>query len=109
MSGISVDPEAVRAFATTQHGVAADIAAAGNLDTVAGVAAMTPVFGLIGADYLAMYAVAEVLHAKDINALSGRYGHLGATASGSATALESTDGSFAGGLEQLGGAIGEQA
>ncbi|MFI6866426.1 type VII secretion target [Nocardia sp. NPDC050406] len=109
MTGISVDPEAVRAFATTQNGVAADIAAAGNLDTVAGVAAMTPVFGLIGADYLAMYAVAELLHAKDINALSGRYAHLGATATGSATTIETTDATFAGGLGQLGGTIGEQA
>lgn len=108
MTELSVDPEAVRAFAATQHGVAADIAAAGNLDTVAGVAAMTPVFGLIGADYLAMYAAAEVLHAKDINALSGRYAHLGTTASGTAGTIETTDGSFAGGLGQLGGTIGEQ-
>ncbi|NNH71565.1 ESX-1 secretion-associated protein [Nocardia uniformis] len=108
MTEFSVDPEGVRAFAATQGGVAADIAAAGNLDTVAGVAAMTPVFGLIGADYLALYAVAEVLHAEDINALSGRYAHVGQTASGSATTLETTDAAFAGGVGQLGATIGEQ-
>ncbi|MFQ6225723.1 hypothetical protein ACLML9_00160, partial [Nocardia sp. NPDC002869] len=32
------------------------------IDAVANVAALTPVFGLIGADYLAMFAAAQVLH-----------------------------------------------
>ncbi|MBF6135325.1 ESX-1 secretion-associated protein [Nocardia otitidiscaviarum] len=108
MTELSVDPEAVRAFATTQHGVAGDIAAAGNLDTVANVAAMTPVFGLIGADYLAMFAVAELLHGKDVNALSARYAHLGQVAAGTATAIQTTDGEFAGGLDRMDTAIGGQ-
>ncbi|MEV6768970.1 type VII secretion target [Nocardia sp. NPDC051030] len=109
MADLSVETDAVRSFAATQDGVATDIAAAGGLDTVSHVAAMTPVFGLIGADFLASFAVAELLHDKDINALSGRFAHLGQAAFGSAAGYEATDGDFAGGLNRIGGQLGGQA
>ncbi|MFE6858019.1 type VII secretion target [Nocardia sp. NPDC057668] len=109
MADLSVDTGAVRAFATAQDGVAADIAATGGLDTVAHVAAMTPVFGLIGADFLAGFAVAELLHDKDINSLSSRFAHLGQAAFGSAATYDVADESFAGGLDSIAGAIGDPA
>ncbi|MGW4249835.1 type VII secretion target [Nocardia sp. NPDC004722] len=108
MADLSVDTGAVRAFATTNDGVAADIAAQGGLDTVSHVAAMTPVFGLIGADFLASFAVAELLHDRDINALSARFGKLGQAAFGSAATYDATDSEFAGGLNNVAGQIGEQ-
>ncbi|MGW4355584.1 type VII secretion target [Nocardia sp. NPDC004582] len=109
MADLSVDTVAVRAFAVTQDGVAADIAAQGGLDTVTHVAAMTPVFGLIGADFLAGYAVAELLHARDINALSGRFAQLGRAAFGSAATYDRTDAAFAGDLGTAAAQIGDQA
>ncbi|UGT43018.1 ESX-1 secretion-associated protein [Nocardia yamanashiensis] len=109
MADLSVDTTAVRTFAAAQDGVAADIAGAGGLDTVSHVAAMTPVFGLIGADFLASFAVAELLHDKDINALSGRFAKIGQAAFGSAGAYESTDGDFAAGLGAAAGGLGEFA
>lgn len=109
MADLSVDTAAVRTFAATQDGVAADIAATGGIDTVTHVAAMTPVFGLIGADFLASFAVAELLHDKDINSLSGRFAHLGQAAFGSAATYDSTDESFAGGLGTVAGQLGGQA
>ncbi|WP_067571805.1 type VII secretion target [Nocardia acidivorans] len=109
MADLSVDTDAVRGFATTQHGVAADIAATGGLDTVGHVAAMTPVFGLIGADFLASFAVAELLHDRDITALSARFSHIGQAAFGSAAAYDSTDDAFASGLGSAASRIGEQA
>ncbi|MCU1641581.1 MAG: hypothetical protein JWN03_1856 [Nocardia sp.] len=109
MADLSVDTDAVRTFAATQDGVAGDIAATGGMDTVSHVAAMTPVFGLIGADFLASFAVAELLHDKDINALSARFSHLGQAAFGSAGTYESTDSSFADGLGTVAGQIGGQA
>src|SRR5439155_13283601 len=66
MTDFSAETDAMRAFAATHESVAADIAGAGNMDTVSHVAAMTPVFGIIGADYLAMFAAAQVLHCQDI-------------------------------------------
>ncbi|MFI1912518.1 type VII secretion target [Nocardia sp. NPDC020380] len=109
MADLSVDTAAVRTFATTQDGVATDIAATGNLDTVSHVAAMTPVFGLVGADFLASFAVAELLHDRDINALSARFAELGQAAFGSAGTYESTDAGFAGGLDGIAGQVGAEA
>jgi hypothetical protein len=109
MSDLSVETEAVRAFAATNAGVAGDVAGAGNFDAVANVAAMTPVFGLIGADYLLMFAAAQVLQTKDINELSAKYTKLSQAVFSSATAFDGTDLSNAGALgaiaNQIGGAV----
>lgn len=70
---------------------------------------MTPVFGLIGADFLASFAVAELLHDRDINALSGRFAQLGQAAFGSAATYDATDAEHAAGLNQAAGQIGIQA
>ena len=103
----SVETEAVRAFAATHKGVAAQISGVGNMDTVGHVAAMTPVFGLIGADYLAMFAAAQVLHCQDINDLSGKVDKIGQAAFGTAATFDDTDSSFSTALEsatkQIGG------
>ncbi|WP_067692004.1 type VII secretion target [Nocardia jejuensis] len=109
MADLSVETDAVRSFATTQDGVATDIASAGGMDTVSHVAAMTPVFGLIGADFLASFAVAELLHDRDIDALSAGFAHLGAAAFGSAAGYEATDRDFASGVTRLGSRIGGPA
>ncbi|WP_024805522.1 type VII secretion target [Nocardia sp. BMG51109] len=103
---LSAETDAVRAFATTQEGVAGQIAAAGDMDAVGHVAAMTPVFGLIGADYLAMFAAAQVLHCKDINDLSAKCDHLGRAAFGTAAVFDDTDSAFQGALGSLGNEIG---
>ncbi|MFF0637098.1 type VII secretion target [Nocardia sp. NPDC004151] len=108
MADLSVDTVAVRAFAAVQDGVAADIAAQGGLDTVTHVAAMTSVFGLIGADFLAGYAVAELLHDRDITALAGRFAELGRAAFGSAATYERIDADCAGGLGAVAGQIGDR-
>ncbi|MFE3052119.1 type VII secretion target [Nocardia sp. NPDC059239] len=109
MADLWVDTGAVRTFAAAQHGVAVDIAAQGGLDTVSHVAAMTPVFGLIGADFLAGFAVAELLHDRDIAALSARFGALGRAGFGSAATYDTTDAEVAGGLGTAAGQIGERA
>ncbi|GAB2695321.1 type VII secretion target [Nocardia mexicana] len=103
---LSIESDAVRTFAATQEGVAGQIAAAGDMDTVTHVAAMTPVFGVIGADYLAMFAAAQVLHAKDINELSGKVDNLGKHAFGTAAVIDDSDSSFSNLLGSLGNQIG---
>ncbi|MFC4373594.1 type VII secretion target [Nocardia halotolerans] len=91
MNNLSVQTEAVAAFAATNGAVAGEVAAAGNFDAVANVSAMTPVFGLIGADYLAMFAAAQALQAKDINDLSARFSSLSDAAFRTSVTFESTD------------------
>ncbi|WP_433192651.1 type VII secretion target [Nocardia sp. CA-107356] len=109
MADLSVETDAVRAFATTNAGVAGEIAGAGNFDAVQNVAALTPVFGLIGADYLLAFAAAQVLQAKDINDLSAKYDKLSKSAFTAAAAFDTTDSSNAGVLSaitnQIGGAV----
>ncbi|WP_228001572.1 type VII secretion target [Nocardia australiensis] len=109
MSDLSVETEAVRAFAAQNAGISGEIAGAGNFDAVANVAAMTPVFGLIGADYLLAFAAAQVLQARDINELSAKYAKLSEAAFTSATSFDTTDFSNAGSLgsiaDEIGGAI----
>lgn len=91
MTDLSVQTDAVAAFAATNAGVAGEIAAAGNFDAVANVSAMTPVFGLIGADYLAMFAAAQALQAKDINDLSAKFSSLSDAAFKTSVTFETTD------------------
>ncbi|MFE9320347.1 type VII secretion target [Nocardia sp. NPDC052278] len=91
MADLSVETDAVRAFAATNAGVAGEIAGAGNFDAVQNVAALTPVFGLIGADYLLAFAAAQVLQAKDINDLSAKYDKLSKSAFTAAAAFDTTD------------------
>ncbi|MBF6332094.1 type VII secretion target [Nocardia transvalensis] len=106
MSDVYAETDAVRAFAGTHEGVAAEIAGAANFDTVKQVAAMTPVFGVIGADYLAMFAAAQVLHARDINDLAAKYDHLGKAAFGTAAVFDSTDEASSAALGAIANGIG---
>ncbi|MFB8274957.1 type VII secretion target [Nocardia colli] len=106
MSDLSVETDAVRAFAATNAGIAGDLAGAGNFDAVKNVSALVPVFGLIGADYLAMFAAAQVLQAKDINDLSAKYNKLSESAFSAAAAYDAADWSGAGALNAIGNQIG---
>ncbi|ONM50285.1 type VII secretion target [Nocardia donostiensis] len=106
MSDLSVETDALRAFGTTNAGIAGEIAGAGNFDAAANIAALTPVFGLIGADYLAMFAAAQVLQAKDINDLSAKYHELSRAAFSSAVNYDVGDMSNAAALGKVAGEIG---
>ncbi|MEV6387760.1 type VII secretion target [Nocardia xishanensis] len=106
MSDLSVETEAVRAFATENAGIAGQISAAANTDLVGQLAAMTPVFGMIGADYLLSFAAAQVLQAKDINDLSAKYADLSFKAFNAASLFEATDSGNAGAMNMQAGEIG---
>lgn len=106
MSDLSVETEAVRVFAATNAGIAGDLARAGNIDAANNVAALVPVFGLIGADYLAMFAAAQLLQAKDINDLSAKYGKLSESAFSAAAAFDAMDWANASALGSKTGEIG---
>ncbi|WP_328403155.1 MULTISPECIES: type VII secretion target [unclassified Nocardia] len=106
MSDFSMDTEGVAAFAATNAGIAGEIAGAGNLDAVGNVVAMTPVFGLIGADYLVAFAAAQVLQARDINDLSGKYAKLSEATFSTVATINSTDLGNAGSMASLGNQIG---
>lgn len=105
MSEFSAETEGMNAFAATNAGVAAQIAAAANIDAVGNVVALTPVFGLIGGDYLAMFAAAQLLQAKDINDLSAKVGKLSDSAFNAAAAFTGMDESNAADLAAKAGGL----
>ncbi|MGQ4615083.1 type VII secretion target [Nocardia sp. R7R-8] len=106
MNDLSVETDAVRAFAATNAGIADDLAGASRFDAMKNVSALVPVFGLIGADYLAMFAAAQLLQAKDINDLSAKYAKLSEAAFSAAAAYDAVDWSNAGALGSITGQIG---
>ncbi|MEV6137482.1 type VII secretion target [Nocardia sp. NPDC051990] len=106
MADLSVETDAVRVFATTNAGVASEIAGAANFDAVQNVAALTPVFGLIGGDYLLAFAAAQVLQAKDINELSAKYDKLSKSAFTAAAAFDTTDSGNASALSAIATEVG---
>ncbi|MDR7170347.1 hypothetical protein J2W56_004098 [Nocardia kruczakiae] len=106
MSDLTADQSAISAFGAAHQSIGTEIAGAANMDTATHVAAMTPVFGLIGADYLAMFAAAQVLHCSDVNDLSAKCNHLGQSAFGTVAILGDNDAAAAGTLGAIGNAIG---
>ncbi|NUS42156.1 MAG: hypothetical protein HOQ24_00430, partial [Mycobacteriaceae bacterium] len=53
MGNIEVSPEALRAYGASAGAISTELAATGGFDLAANLAAMVPVFGLIGQDFLA--------------------------------------------------------
>jgi Excreted virulence factor EspC, type VII ESX diderm len=91
MSSVEVVPAGIRAFADTNAAVSTQLASAGGFDLAENIAAATPVFGLIGADFLAMFALAQAKHAGAVGDLSAAYGTSAATAQTTANNYERTD------------------
>ncbi|GGK39642.1 type VII secretion target [Nocardia camponoti] len=109
MADVSVEPSAVAAFAATNAGVAADLSSRAGFDVAASVSAATPTFGLIGADYLAMFAAAQILQAKDINDVAGKFSSLSDASFKTSVAFETTDLSNAADIARQAAGIGGAA
>ncbi len=63
-------PQVVRAYGDFSAVTAAQVAAAGTVDQAAQIAAAVPVFGLIGQDFLAAFAVAQGNHLQSVGELA---------------------------------------
>ncbi|MBD0322513.1 MAG: ESX-1 secretion-associated protein [Aldersonia sp.] len=109
MSEIHVVPAGIRQFADTNAEVAAQLTSAGGFDLAANTAAAAPVFGAIGADFLAIFAVAQANHAKAIADLAAGYACASAAAHASADGYVGTDAAHTTTMTGLGREIGPQA
>lgn len=63
MSSIDVSPDEIRKYGNAAAATAGELAHAGSLDQAANMAALAPVFGLVGAEFLARFATAQADHA----------------------------------------------
>jgi len=91
LNGFSAAPDEIRAYGAVAAGAAAHIAATEGLDVATNVAALTPVFGLIGADFLATYAATQATHAGSVAALANVYAGTGSVAHAIAAAYDAAD------------------
>ncbi|CAM3133817.1 type VII secretion target [Prescottella defluvii] len=91
MDGFTAAPDEIRAYGDIAAQTAAHIGAAGAFDAAADVAALTPVFGVIGADFLATFAATRVTHAKSVAALANVYAGTSSVAHTVAAAYDTTD------------------
>ncbi|WP_040794556.1 type VII secretion target [Nocardia higoensis] len=62
MADLVATPEAIRQYGKTSAALASETLAVASIDQLAVVAAAVPVFGLIGQDFLASYAMAQASH-----------------------------------------------
>ncbi|MBJ8338587.1 hypothetical protein JGU71_06800 [Antrihabitans sp. YC3-6] len=91
MSDVAAVPDAIRAYGDVSAGMAAAVVTAGTIDTTATVAAMVPVFGLIGQDFLAAFAVAQGNHIFSIGQLAAVHAGTAAAAITGAAEYETVD------------------
>ncbi|WP_168706761.1 type VII secretion target [Gordonia paraffinivorans] len=98
MDQVKVTPEALEGFAAANAAVATAIGTAGSIDAAANTAAMVPVFGLIGQEFLAAFIVTQANHLMSVGQLAAVHAATAATTSQSLVAYEDADATGAAGV-----------
>lgn len=98
---MQVSPAALRTYGAAAEGISTTLAASGAFDLAGNVAAMTPVFGLVGQDFLAAFAVAQANHAKAYGDVASAFGGRAQLARHSADAYEDIDNKHADALRAI--------
>ncbi|QCQ90900.1 type VII secretion target [Rhodococcus sp. SGAir0479] len=109
MNGFSAVPDEIRAYGDVASGAAAHIAATEGADIAANAAALAPVFGVIGADFLATYATTQATHAASVAALANVFAGTGTVAHAIAAAYEHADQTTGTVLGAAGTTLGDDA
>lgn len=95
MGSVEVSPDDLRAFANRTGRLASEMTEASAFDLAGNMAAMTPVFGLVGADYLAAFDTVQTQHAESFASLATYFTNAAANLHANANAYEHTDASTA--------------
>ena len=80
MSALTAVPDDIDAYGQSAALAATHIAAAGGADLAAHLAALAPVFGPIGADFLAKFGAVQAEHALSVGHLAAHYAATAAAA-----------------------------
>ncbi|WP_063010275.1 type VII secretion target [Nocardia kruczakiae] len=84
-------PEAIRRYGDTAAAMATETLSAGTVNQAVAIAAAVPVFGLIGQDFLATYALAQANHLSSVAELATVHAGTAVTAHQSAATYATTD------------------
>ncbi|WP_231390477.1 hypothetical protein [Nocardia sp. CNY236] len=88
---MSADTEGIAAYGEAARAMASDMAQAGASAATATPAALGPVMGLVGADFMTAYSAAHAGHLAAIGQLSAVLTSVGGAAQVSAATLAETD------------------
>lgn len=91
MSELWVHTPGVGEFSLANERIAAEITAAGTMVGGAGPEVLGPVFGLIGADFLTVFAQAHAAHFGAIHRLAAVHQSMSGAAGAAAASYSSTD------------------
>ncbi|QNG18943.1 ESX-1 secretion-associated protein [Rhodococcus triatomae] len=100
MSDVTVETAGIRQFGASAAQSAEQITSAAGIDLAANLAALAPVLGPIGADFLASFATAQANHAKAVAELAAHYV---ATSSAAFSTADEYDGTDSGTADTFGG------
>ncbi|GAF48935.1 MULTISPECIES: type VII secretion target [Rhodococcus] len=106
MSDVFVVTDGIRNYGATAAQAAEQISGAAALDLGANLAALAPVFGPIGADFLASFAAAQANHARSVAELASHYAQTAIAAHATADSYDSVDGANGAALGAAGDGIG---
>ncbi|WP_227984298.1 type VII secretion target [Nocardia spumae] len=84
-------PEAIRRYGDTAATMATETLSAGRVNQAVTIAAAIPIFGLIGQDFLATYAVAQANHLGSVVELATVHAGTAVTAHQSAATYSAAD------------------
>ena len=104
-AGIRVVPDGIRAFGATNLRAAEQVAQAGTFDLQANISALSPALGLIGGEFLAVFAAAQSEHTRAVTQLSWAYASNRTAAHEAATGYETTDPGTASALADAAGGL----
>ncbi|WP_254205414.1 type VII secretion target [Nocardia alni] len=91
MGQVTMIPDLLRGFGDINATQSAMVTTAGTVDQAATIAAATSVFGPIGTEFLAAFAVAQANHSRSVAQLAAVHAATAATAQTAATSYDSTE------------------
>ncbi|MFZ2174769.1 MAG: type VII secretion target [Rhodococcus sp. (in: high G+C Gram-positive bacteria)] len=106
MSDVFVVTDGIRSYGATAAQAAEQITSAAAIDLAANIAALAPVLGPIGADFLASFAAAQLTHARSVAELAVHYAETSAAAHATADSYDSTDHASASAVAWTSGQLG---
>ncbi|NUS43978.1 MAG: hypothetical protein HOQ24_09855 [Mycobacteriaceae bacterium] len=101
MTDIVATTPAIRTYGDANAALAAQVAAAGATDQAATLAVAVPIFGLIGADFLAAFATAQANHFTSVNELAAVHAATALTAHQVAAEYEAAEAVSGAGFDSI--------
>lgn len=109
MSGFAARTDGIRSYAATAGSMSEQVAQAGGMNVAESLATLGPVFGLIGADFLAAFGAVLGTHVASIGGLAAVLAGTADNAAAIAGAYDAAEESNAASLRSVGAGLGVHA